>query len=72
MFSYGGQSFSAGGGGTRERHSTDKTSVKLFAPGARESVAKVTTEIANTRLSSGVHRDKMGVVTHESSDLTCM
>ena len=48
---------------------TQQISVKLFAPGARESLAKVTAEIVNTRLSSGVHRDKMGVVTHESSDL---
>ena len=45
---------------------TQQISVKLFAPGA---VAKVTAEIVNTRLTSGVYRGKMGVVTHKSSDL---
>eukprot|EP00731_Ephydatia_muelleri_P003820 Em0001g3820a len=72
LFFYGGQSFSAsvgGAGGGARSHSGEKTSVKLFAPGAKESVAMVTNEIAHQRSNSGIHRDRMGVVTHEASDL---
>ena len=72
LFFYGGQSFSAsvgGAGGGARSHSGEKTNVKLFAPGAKESVAMVTNEIAHQRSNSGIHRDRMGVVTHEASDL---
>ena len=71
MFFYGGQSFSASGGGAGggAKSHGERKSVKLFAPGAKESVAMVTSEIADQRSNSGVHRNRMGVVTHEASDL---
>ena len=71
VFYYGGQSFSAagggggGGGGHGVHPPAGKGGVKLFAPGAKESVTKVTTEIASTRQASGFHRSREGVVTHE-------